>query len=207
MASPTAGERADALRGLRALHRRVDAQAVALAARHGDRLRCRRGCAACCRDGLTVFAVEAERISAAHAELLRDGTPHAPGACAFLDADGACRIYPDRPYVCRTQGLPLRWQEERADGRGVVERRDICPENEAGPPITSLPEEDCWLLGPFEHDLADLALRFAGDRTRIPLRTLFEPPPPDSPQAPARSRTPALPRSGGEGAEKECPSD
>ena len=31
------------------------------------------------------------------------------GACAFLDGEGGCRVYPDRPYVCRTQGLPLRW--------------------------------------------------------------------------------------------------
>jgi hypothetical protein len=154
-----------------------------------------------------VFAVEAEHIRAAHGDLLRDGAPHAPGACAFLDADGACRIYAERPYVCRTQGLPLRWQEERPDGRGMVEHRDICPENEPGPSITELPAEACWLLGPFEHELATLAERFAGNRTRIPLRTLFEDRPSYPSQPPARSRTPTLPRAGGEGAEKEWASD
>src|SRR5262245_46152814 len=96
-------------RELRALHDEVDARAAALAQRHAGRLRCGRGCSACCVDELTVFEVEAERIRRAHTDLLVSGEPHAAGACAFLDAHGACRIYADRPYVCRTQGLPLRW--------------------------------------------------------------------------------------------------
>ncbi|MBK7707050.1 MAG: hypothetical protein IPJ30_15135 [Acidobacteria bacterium] len=55
--------------------------------------------------------------------------PHTRGACAFLDQD-ACRIYPDRPYVHRTQGLPLRWIED--DLEEAFKYRDICPLNEAG---------------------------------------------------------------------------
>jgi hypothetical protein len=170
-------ERAAALRDLRAFHAEVDERAAALAARHAGRLRCRRGCASCCLDGLTVFEVEAERIRAEHAELLRSGTPHAPGACAFLDGDGACRIHAARPYVCRTQGPPLRWFEEAAaDGASprVVERRDVCPLNRAGPSLEGLADDACWLLGPGEERLAAIQERFArGAQPRVDLRSLF----------------------------------
>jgi len=165
-------DRDQPLAELAALHHRVDAEAGALARRHAGRLRCRRGCAGCCHDGLTVFAVEAERIRAAHRALLREEAPHAPGACAFLHADGACRIYAERPYVCRTQGLPLRWHEPGPDGR-VVERRDICPENEPGPPLLALSPDACWRLGPAEAELAAIARRFDPGAERIPLRALF----------------------------------
>jgi hypothetical protein len=157
---------------LRALHEDVDRAAGALAERHRARLRCGRGCNACCTDGLTVFAAEAERIRAAHGELLASGRPHPPGACAFLGDAGECRIYPDRPYVCRTQGLPLRWLDE-ADGE-AVDRRDICPLNEAGEPLEALAPDDCWTLGPVEDRLRRLqAAADGGALRRVALRSLF----------------------------------
>jgi len=172
-------ERDRALEGLRALHADVDARATALAERHAVRLQCRAGCAGCCVDELTVFEVEAERIRAEHPELLRDGVPHDVGACAFLDAEGRCRIYSARPYVCRTQGLPLRWLEEGESPEGggpgeIVERRDICTLNEEGPSILSLDAEDCWSLGPVEERLGALQERFGGSAPRrLALRALF----------------------------------
>ena len=122
---------------------------------HAARTQCRKGCCVCCVDEITVFEVEAENIRRHHAALLEHGTPHAPGACAFLAEDGVCRIYEHRPYVCRTQGLPLRWIGETDDGQ-TVEYRDICPLNEPGPAIEDLPTEECWTLGPFEEFLAKL---------------------------------------------------
>ena len=104
------------------LHAAVDRDAGRLHLLHAERLHCRRGCSACCVDDLTVFAVEAAPIRRNHAELLTHGVAHAEGACAFLDDEGACRIYAERPYVCRTQGLPLRWVEER-DGNLVIMAR------------------------------------------------------------------------------------
>jgi Fe-S-cluster containining protein len=117
-----------------------------------------------------VFEVEAERIRTRHAGLLATGEPHARGACALLDAEGACRVYADRPYVCRTQGLPLRWIDE---GRGV-ELRDICPLNEPGEPLETLSESACWTLGETEARLAELQRDFGRAGQRVALRALFE---------------------------------
>lgn len=161
------------LASLRSLYDEVDHRATQIADGHGARLQCRRGCCQCCVDDLTVFEIEAENIRLAHASLLAEQEPHERGACAFLDANGGCRIYADRPYVCRTQGLPLRWMDEGHDGE-LVELRDICPLNDEGTPIVELAEDECWTIGPAEERLAELQRQFgSGQLTRIPLRTLF----------------------------------
>ncbi len=182
----TAGkERAEeAQHDLVALHDEVERETRALAAVHADRLQCRRGCHACCVDELTVTQIEAERIRRAHPELLAAGTPHPVGACAFLDGEGACRVYTERPLVCRSQGLPLRIYFEDEDDE-IEERRDICPLNlEGGPPLESLPEEECWLVGVHELRLAHLDERAGGsDEARVRLRDLFA----IRPEAPVRT--------------------
>ncbi len=163
------------LEALRALHDEIDREAARLEEIHRGRLQCGRGCSACCLDGLTVRAVEAERIRTAHPVLLREGRPGPVGACAFLDADGSCRIYADRPSVCRSQGLPLRILFETEEGE-IDERRDVCALNlEGGPPLEALDDEACWLVGPFELRLEAIDEAFGGeDAPRVALRSLFE---------------------------------
>lgn len=157
------------------LHAVVDEAARPVADVSSARLRCRAGCAGCCVDELTVFAIEAAVIQRHHGELLERGTPRAPGACAFLDEEGCCRIYAQRPYVCRTQGLPLRWlEEDELDGE-IIESRDICPENvDGGPPLEELEADACWTLGPFEQRLAARQHEIDDGRgERVALRALF----------------------------------
>jgi len=163
-----------ALAKLIELHNEVDEKVATLVQFHSDRLECKRGCCDCCVDGMTIFEIEAERIRRHHMDLLESGHPHAKGACAFLDEQGACRIYEDRPYVCRTQGLPLRWLD-RDDAGDTVEMRDICPINDSvEAPVERIPEGDCWTLGPYEFRLSrsQVAYRGAPPR-RLQLRSLF----------------------------------
>ena len=158
------------------LHRDVDGRAARLAEKNAARMHCGLGCTDCCVDDLTVFEVEAEVIRTRHAELLRSGTPRAEGACAFLDDDGGCRIYADRPYVCRTQGLPLRWFTED-DRLQPVELRDICPLNDQDgewPPLEGMPANAFWTIGPYESQLRRLqASRGDHGDGRVRLRDLF----------------------------------
>lgn len=151
------------------LHAEIDARAARVAELHRERLVCKQGCFGCCVDELTVFTIEADRIRANAAELLADGTPHPAGRCAFLGDAGDCRIYEHRPYVCRTQGLPLRWIDDEAE----AEYRDICALNDEGAPLEELPEEECWTLGEFEERLARAQLAAYGELRRVRLRDLF----------------------------------
>lgn len=150
------------------LHVVVDELAKPVATAHAARLACRKGCSGCCSDGLTVFAIEAELIASRHADLLANDTPHEEGACAFLDASGSCRVYAERPYVCRTQGLPLRWVDEDDDGE-PFEARDICPLNGAVGPLEELAADALWTIGPIEERLAARQR----DGRRVALRDLF----------------------------------
>jgi uncharacterized protein len=157
---------------LKQFYREIDARTARLSEIHAERLNCKKGCSACCVEGITVFEIEAAHIEKNHPELLEAETPHETGGCAFLDEDGACRIYEDRPYVCRTQGLPLRWLDELENE--LVELRDICPLNEEGEPLENLPEDVCWTIGEFEAKLAGLQKEFGkGEMTRRKLRDLF----------------------------------
>lgn len=158
---------------LKEMYEEVDHLARRLDEIHMGRLKCKNGCYSCCKNGITIFEIEAKNISKHHAKLLEKEIPHEEGKCAFLDDEGACRIYKNRPYVCRTQGYPLRWIQEAADGI-PVEMRDICPLNEEGKPIEELLEEECWTIGPFEEKLAELQCSADGGKmTRIALRKLF----------------------------------
>jgi Fe-S-cluster containining protein len=155
------------------LYRRIDEAVKVLTKLHAGRLHCAPGCSSCCVDDITVYSVEAMNIRTHHPALLDDGTPHAAGACAFLDTRGECRIYADRPYVCRTQGLPIRWMDEDDEGN-VIELRDICPLNERGTPVEELQEEACWTIGPFEERLSAIQSQAGnGVMTRVALRGLF----------------------------------
>ncbi|MEM6732286.1 MAG: YkgJ family cysteine cluster protein [Myxococcota bacterium] len=156
-----------ALLALPVLYENIDGRVGHLESKHQERLHCTKGCAQCCTDDLSVQEVEAAHIIRSVGDRLRGSEPGPTGGCAFLDTNDACRIYEARPYVCRTQGLPLRWIE------GSTERRDICPLNEAGPPIEKLEAESCWTLGPVE-DRLGLLQSLRPETERISLRALFE---------------------------------
>ena len=179
MTGPRAFSPAD-LERLAALHREVDEQSAAVADIHRDHLVCRRGCCECCSDGLTVLEIEAAWILAHRDRWDRPaGGPHPPGKCAFLAPDGACRIYRWRPYICRTQGLPLRWLGDDAADPG--EGRSICPLNErefaaAGISLADLKADSMWTLGGSEGRLASLQAEASGSfrLVRLPLRGLWD---------------------------------
>ncbi len=157
------------------LHADVDRKVLELEAALPRPLSCRRGCADCCVDGLTVFDVEAERIRRQYPEVLAE-EPGPAGRCAFLSPeDRSCRIYQARPYVCRTQGLGLRWFEEDEETEEVVEYRDICPLNLDALDPSAADESQLWMIGPVEDGLQRAQWQQSGDMRRVALRDLFKP--------------------------------
>lgn len=177
----------DFLASLQILRENVDGFFVRTQERYGSRMQCRAGCSACCQVDLSVFPIEAEAIRkwfselpAAEQERLREiwrapnaapgpnaaGEEHPP--CAFLH-NGQCTIYPARPIICRSQGLPLMFKVvSKAETKVSV---DACPLNfDAG---RNLPPQGEWLdLERLNTLLAIVARSFSESGERVPLREL-----------------------------------
>lgn len=149
----------------RALTERVDAFVARVADRHPGELRCRPGCDGCCRTRLTITAVEADAIASWAGSLPAEAqaaiaaaaqVPDEPAAprCAALDAGGRCRIYPARPLVCRSHGVPIRLRVPPADAADALGagRRAAGPDHPSsaprGLPIVTACELNFTTAGP-----------------------------------------------------------
>jgi hypothetical protein len=115
----------DPLTPYRAVVAKVDAFWDRVVSAQPEAFACAPGCASCCLPGLSVHPVEAMAIRAHLAtwppqarEALGDPAHTPTAACAFLRED-RCAIYPVRPVICHSHGLPVR-----IDGRV-----DACPLN------------------------------------------------------------------------------
>ena len=118
---------------------RVDTRCHEIESTLSGHMACHRGCSNCCMN-ISLFPVEAiglrlslETLEAEEKEAIVSSALHAKkeGACPLLDGDGACRLYGDRPLICRTHGLPILFEDEAG-----VRKVDFCPDNFGG--LTSL---------------------------------------------------------------------
>lgn len=134
-----------------ALRDEITARAAELFERYASHLKCRRGCSFCC-DNIHVPAIERAAVSewldteagsgvreaarrrrasqASHALTAGEKQPSgeraaAPNRCAFLGSEGECTVYPVRPLICRTYGLPLAYRVYEYDMHG----RELHPES------------------------------------------------------------------------------
>jgi Fe-S-cluster containining protein len=136
---PIAPER---LAAHRALIAKVDRFAAATFARRAGDIACRAGCSACCRVDLTVCDVEAaivrEGLAAlevdARTRIAERAATERGDRCAMLEDDGRCAVYSSRPLVCRTQGLPLRYEAGTIPERAILGRA-----RGSGDPLTWCP--------------------------------------------------------------------
>jgi len=118
----TSDEAEDLLAPWRQVAEKVDTFFDRAARNHADAIACKAGCDGCCQHDLSVTLAEAlaalDALSglpatrrAAIAARARDAGP----PCALLDGEGRCEVYPGRPLICRSHGLPIR--EAATDGR------------------------------------------------------------------------------------------
>lgn len=100
----------------RQLVAKVDAKVAEIAGHRVADLACKAGCHGCCAPGLSVTAVEAAAIAdwvGEHPEVatelaeLETQKVWGDSRCLLLRVDGTCAVYPVRPLVCRTQGMPI----------------------------------------------------------------------------------------------------
>ena len=158
---------------LEKFYKNVNSLTSSLHTLHAGKLNCKIGCSGCCIDNLEVFGIEAEYIKRTQKTILEAEIPHPKGKCAFLDSNGACRIYESRPLICRTHGLPIAWKDsQEEDG---VEYRDICELNIDMLPPENLASSEVLPIDYLDEKLAYLQLiADQGKLEKASLRALFK---------------------------------
>ncbi|MHC1698125.1 MAG: YkgJ family cysteine cluster protein [Geobacteraceae bacterium] len=120
----------DLLQNYHNLVARIDSLCAGVLSQCADSISCRKGCDACCRH-FSIFWVEAVNMAGFVANLSQKQAAHLRSRaqnhadqdiCPLL-VEGACALYPARPIICRTHGLPILTRIET--GRSV----DFCPRN------------------------------------------------------------------------------
>ncbi|MDJ0764915.1 MAG: YkgJ family cysteine cluster protein [Myxococcota bacterium] len=100
------------------LRSRIDRLVQSIRARYSEQILCQPTCIDCCQAGLTLVLVEAVAIGSAHGveperiHLQAGQSPRfSEGRCSLLDEKSLCAVYNDRPLICRTHGLPLKYSD------------------------------------------------------------------------------------------------
>ncbi len=120
---------------------------------HHKLMQCRKGCDSCC-EKFSVFPLEFDVIKTS---LLAD-TPnlnHLPRkfekfrkSCLFLN-EGSCTIYNHRPFICRTQGFPLLYQNDD----GTAYQLSVCSLNFKGFNVAKFHEGNALYMPKFNSPL------------------------------------------------------
>lgn len=146
---------------------------------------CQQGCSRCCYVDLSIFEIEAAHIrqwfhslSSHEKQKLRaqwssflteqlNFQDESVKSCVFLRQE-SCTIYPARPVICRTQGLPITF---RLESRSHV---DVCPLNEEM--LNLATSSEILNLETLNLILAQMENQDANgsSRKRVSLRSLFD---------------------------------
>jgi hypothetical protein len=135
---------------LAALADEVDTDFAAIHERQAARMQCRAGCSSCCRSRLSITRVEEALLrrgletfsNERRAELAARTQDEGREMCPALDDDGSCGVYPFRPLICRSYGVPLR--HRRAVPLVNPPVTDVCDLNFTETPLELLPAEDVF---------------------------------------------------------------
>lgn len=155
---------------------KVDAKFKEIQERNKQHMQCQQSCHSCCLPGLSVSSLEASHI----AKFLRDHTdvdafareaeeknPFHGTRCSFLNEQGACTVYEARPIVCRSHGVPIRFEDE--DKQTLL---DVCPLNFDNTNLVDIDAADFINIDTLNTILVTIAKQFDGNQAgaRVPLR-------------------------------------
>ena len=133
--------------------------------KHSSLMKCSSGCSSCCQSRFSIFAGEALLIadwfsskSTEEQDEIRNRWKEKAGPrdCAFL-RNQQCTIYPARPTICRTQGAPLKAEDQT----------DCCPLNfKNGSALPESPRD--WIDLERLAILQSIAEQFLEHQTQLP---------------------------------------
>lgn len=117
---------------------------------HQSQLACKKGCDSCC-ESLHIFPIEYYAIQE---EIIGKNLPkhkwnHQFGkSCRFLK-NSECQIYNSRPIICRTQGLPLLYENQSGTGHEL----SVCKLNFKGIDVNTFNMDNALFMSPINSKL------------------------------------------------------
>ncbi|MBI9068103.1 MAG: YkgJ family cysteine cluster protein [Salinivirgaceae bacterium] len=117
---------------------------------HISQLECKKGCDSCC-ESLNIFPIE---FYALQEELVGKNLPKFKWSqkfgksCRFLK-NGECQIYNSRPIICRTQGLPLLYENKTGTGYEL----SVCKLNFKGVKVDTFTMDNALFMPPMNSKL------------------------------------------------------
>lgn len=130
---------------------------------HSGALQCRPSCDHCCAP-FSLLPIEAAIVRKAHEKLHAESKSIVSrqardqnAQCPFL-IQSTCSIYPSRPIICRTHGLPIAYIDEEKEAIEV----SACPIN--FPDHALFEREGLLFMDPFNAKLAEINYDFARSR-------------------------------------------
>jgi Fe-S-cluster containining protein len=156
----------------------IDALCESLEKEHHQHLNCRKGCDLCCM-AISVFPVEFYAIKA---ELNQESISELPVPqnnedCRYL-VDHNCVIYPSRPVICRTHGMPLLYRSMEGDDWEL----SCCELNFTGYRLEDFSPENTYPMDRINSQLFMINKNFVAgfengkysETDRIPMAELFQ---------------------------------
>lgn len=129
----------------------LDVAASKLESMHQSQLSCKAGCDSCC-ESLRLFPLELAAINyeLGHSVTLppKKWRNTKTSKCRFL-INHQCAIYASRPIICRTQGLPLLYENQ--DGEGY--QLSVCHLNFKGVDVNKFYDGNALFMPPFNSRL------------------------------------------------------
>jgi len=139
------------------LRNQIDKEIERFENMHEIHLQCKIGCDSCC-ESIGVFPIE---FYAIQNELKSNTLPkkllkhNFTKECRYL-INGVCKIYNSRPFICRTQGLPLLY--ENFEGTGF--ELSVCQLNFKDVKVATFNMDNSLYMPPFNSKLYLLNRKF-----------------------------------------------
>ncbi|MBI4403923.1 MAG: YkgJ family cysteine cluster protein [Deltaproteobacteria bacterium] len=155
---------------------KLDTIAKEIAGKYKTQIECRGGCSHCCGKTALCMPIEYAYLRWCYQQgRLQAPQTYAQGSCPLLSGN-QCSILPERPLVCRVQGLPHWVRVGYSKGYRVT-----CPQNfKPAPSLESIPMEDFVDLEALNISLSRLNLTFCEQHgikdasRKIPVQMIFD---------------------------------
>ena len=144
------------------LRNRLDLDIKRLENMHSSHMQCSKACYHCCMN-FGILPIEAFAIAQTFSNKTAFTKTETNEQCIFL-IHNLCSIYEHRPFICRTQGLPIVYEVDNQYQLSVCER------NFTSQPDSLFTPDNCLFMDDYNNELYALNIEFLKHNPQLGLQ-------------------------------------